>query len=278
MSSPWTDRTALTGGQYRTGANLTARQSVYAFQRPRIDLPATVLSVAQLKGTETVADIGCGNGAYLAELGRRGHRGHTIGIDLSGGMLQAARQSAPRARVLRADASQLPLANGCADVALAPHRLYHVPDPRAAIIELRRVTWPGGRVLIVLNGADHLRQLRELAAAALGPAQARDWDQRLRLDQGEDLMRSVFGRVERHDFTAELALTDSAPVAAYLRSMIPVQPLPDPDGAATTAVRAIPFGPDGVYRVRTHCGCLLATRDEQAGSSPARHYFWYAPK
>src|SRR5690242_9780433 len=36
MSSPWTDRATLTGAQYRTEANLAARQSVYAFQRPRL--------------------------------------------------------------------------------------------------------------------------------------------------------------------------------------------------------------------------------------------------
>jgi hypothetical protein len=63
MSAPWTDGRVLADGQDRTDANLLARQSVYPFQRPRIDLPATVLSLAALDGTETVADVGCGNGA-----------------------------------------------------------------------------------------------------------------------------------------------------------------------------------------------------------------------
>jgi len=40
-----------------------------------------------------------------------------------------------------------PLADGCAEVSLAPHMLYHVPDRLAAIIELRRVTRAGGPVL-----------------------------------------------------------------------------------------------------------------------------------
>ncbi len=259
MSSPWTDQRVLTGGQYRTAANLAARQSVYAFQRPRIDLPATVLSLARLDGTELVADIGCGNGTYLAELGRRGHGGAAVGVDLSAGMLKAARGAAPAAWVLRGDAARLPLADGCADVALAPHMLYHVPDPLAAITELRRVTRAGGRVLVVLNGTGHLRELRDLVATEIGPARAGGWVERLRLDEGQEMLRSVFGAVERHDFTAELALTDSAPVAAYIRSMTPVQQLADPDGAVAAAVRTIPFGPDGAFRVRTHCGCLVAT-------------------
>jgi SAM-dependent methyltransferase len=258
VSSSWTDRGALTGGQYLTDANLTARQSVYAFQRPRIDLPPAVLNLARLAGTETVADIGCGNGAYLAELIRRGHRGPAVGVDLSAGMLEAARMAAPAARLLRGDAARLPLVDDCAEVTLAPHMLYHVPDQLGAITELRRVTRQGGRVLVVLNGADHLRELKDLAASQLGQEPAGAWAEPLRLDEGQEMLRSVFGWVERHDFTAELALTDAAPVAAYLRSMTPVQQLADPSAAVATAVRAIRFGPDGVFRVRTHSGCMIA--------------------
>jgi ubiquinone/menaquinone biosynthesis C-methylase UbiE len=249
----------LTGGQYRTDANLAARQSVYAFQRPKIDLPATVLSLARLDGTETVADIGCGNGVYLAELSRRGHEGQAVGVDMSAGMLTAARRRAPGAGALCGDASRLPLADGCVDVALAPHMLYHVPDPLAAITELRRVTRPGGRVLVVLNGTDHLQELRDLVAATLSAARATGMTERLLLDAGEEMLRSVFGQVERYDFTAELMLTDSSPVAAYLRSTIPIQDVHDPGSAVAAAVRGIPFGPDGVFRVRTHCGCLVAS-------------------
>ena len=258
MSSPWTDRDTLTGGQYRTDAHLAARQSVYAFQRPKLDLAAAVLSLARLDGTETVADIGCGNGAYLAELSRRGHGGRTVGVDLSAGMVQAARQAAPGAAVLRGDAARLPLSDGCAAVTLAPHMLYHVADPLSAIAELRRVTTAGGRVLVVLNGADHLRELKDLGQQ-IGPAQAGDWAEPLRLDEGQEMLSAVFGSVQRHDFTAELALTDSAPVAAYIRSMTPVQQLADPGPAVAKAVRAIRFGRDGVFRVRTHCGCLIAS-------------------
>ena len=63
MTAPWADRDVLTGSQYRTDSNLEARRSIYAFGRPRVDLPAAVLDLAGLTGAETVADIGCGNGA-----------------------------------------------------------------------------------------------------------------------------------------------------------------------------------------------------------------------
>jgi SAM-dependent methyltransferase len=166
-----TDKSYLTAVQYQTGANLAARQSIYAFAQPKIDLVATVLGLAGLAGTETVADIGCGNGIYLAGLARRGHTGRVLGIDLSPGMLATAKAAAAGASLAVGDAAALPLADAVADATLAPHMLYHVPDPRAAVAELRRVTRPDGQLLVVLNCPDHLAELRELmlvTAAAAG--------------------------------------------------------------------------------------------------------------
>jgi len=197
--NPWADPRHLRSVQYKTEANLAARQSIYAYQDPPVDLPARVLDLAAPAETDTIADIGCGNGRYLAELARRGFPGPVIGVDLSPGMLQAARdhlnaaaasraafaagavaaalatataaggsQSLASMALISADATALPLRDGTAGITLASHMLYHVPEPAAALSELRRVTRPGGRVIIVLNGADHLRQLRAALAAAVG--------------------------------------------------------------------------------------------------------------
>ena len=68
---PWTDQSYLRESQYKTDVNLAARQSIYAYQQPRIDLARETLELAGPDGHETVADIGCGNGRYLAELARR---------------------------------------------------------------------------------------------------------------------------------------------------------------------------------------------------------------
>jgi ubiquinone/menaquinone biosynthesis C-methylase UbiE len=90
-TEPWNDAAFLRDVQYRTDANLAARQSIYAYQQPRIDLPARVIDLAAPAPGATVADVGCGNGAYLAELARRGFAGRVLGLDLSPGMLAAAR-------------------------------------------------------------------------------------------------------------------------------------------------------------------------------------------
>jgi hypothetical protein len=48
MTDPWANRDYLRGTQYKTDANLAARQSTYAYQQPRIDLAAQVLDLAAL--------------------------------------------------------------------------------------------------------------------------------------------------------------------------------------------------------------------------------------
>lgn len=260
----FTDRAYLTNVQYRTPQNLAARQSVYAYQQPQLDLIGTVLDLAALRGPETVADVGCGSGAYLAGLARRGHAGRMLGVDLSPGMLAAARQASPACGLLAGDAAALPLADGVADVTLAPHMLNHVPRRLAAAREFRRVTRPGGAVLVVLNGQDHLAELQDLiietAAAAWWGLRADEIKADyglLTLDSGEELLSGVFESVERHDFAAELRLPAVEPVTRYVASMRVTQAMPDPAGFAAAVSARLAPGPDGTFRVRTHSGVLL---------------------
>jgi SAM-dependent methyltransferase len=264
LTDPWADRSFLRDVQYRTDANLAARQSVYSYQEPRIDLQGMVIDLAAPAPGETVCDVGCGNGMYLAELARRGFAGRVLGLDLSTGMLAAARErldpldTVGAVGLLAADATALPLPDGAADLTLAMHMLYHVPTPSRALRELRRVTRPGGRVIIVLNGPDHLQELRAIVAEARGDE---IWGQqeRLRLDGGEALARPYFSTVTRHDFVSELRLPNPEPVADYVRSMAGTQHSADPDRLVAAVVSRFPATPGAVFRVTTHSGCLICT-------------------
>lgn len=256
----WTDRYRLRDVQYRTDANLAARQSIYADQHPRLDLPALVFGQVALAADETVADIGCGNGAYLAELARRGHVGPVLGVDLSVGMLRAARSRAPAALLAAGDAAALPLRDEVSGLTLAMHMLYHVPDPRAAVREVRRITRRGGQVLVVLNGEDHLRELHDLISAARQEITGGEPPPplRLRLDEGMRLLASEFTSVTRHDFTSELRIAEPGPIENYVRSMPIAQDLPDPGALAAAVASRIPRDQEP-FCIRTHTGCLVCS-------------------
>lgn len=137
--------------QYGDDRNLASRQAIYRFRRPGPDLHDWALDLAALAGDEGILDIGCGNGRYLQRLAQRGHRGPVTGVDLSVGMRPA----------VVADAEALPCRDGAADVVLCMHVLYHVPEQRRAVAELRRAA--RGRAIVATNSVEHLREMDDLA-------------------------------------------------------------------------------------------------------------------
>jgi ArsR family transcriptional regulator len=100
----------------------------------------------------TVADIGTGTGILAAELHRLGLR--VIAIDHSARMLEAARskldaEGATEIELRRGEVSDLPLADGEVDAALAHMVLHYLPSPGEAIREMARSVKPDGVVIVV---------------------------------------------------------------------------------------------------------------------------------
>lgn len=262
----WSDAAFLRNVQYATANNLAARQAIYLYQQPRIPIYDWALDLAELAGDETILDIGCGNGGYLASLYRHGHAGATVGLDFSMGMLESTRMAASeggRAQlVVQGDAAALPFSTGSADVALAMHMLYHVPDRARALEELRRVVQPGGRVLLVLNGSAHLAELRALVREALvdtGRAASAAAAESIDLDGGEKLASERF-TVERYDSRAQLVVPEVAPVLAYVRSMNFIQSsMPEEDSLLRLVESRVSeqIAAEGAFRITTAAGCLV---------------------
>ncbi|MFL5780300.1 MAG: class I SAM-dependent methyltransferase [Thermoleophilaceae bacterium] len=87
---------------------------------------------------ERLVEIGCGDGALLAELERRGAAGALTGFDVSDEAVRAARARGLTA-VVAFDGQRLPVGADAFDVALLSHVLEHVDDPAALLREAARV-------------------------------------------------------------------------------------------------------------------------------------------
>jgi demethylmenaquinone methyltransferase/2-methoxy-6-polyprenyl-1,4-benzoquinol methylase len=95
----------------------------------------------QLPASSTVLDIACGTGDLCRELASQGLR--PTGIDLSYGMLAAARTSAP---LLQGDALRLPLPDGSVDGVTCGFALRNLVELAPFFAELHRIVRPGGRI------------------------------------------------------------------------------------------------------------------------------------
>ena len=96
-----------------------------------------------------VLDVGCGTGATLAAILDTRPQTHASGVDLSPGMVAVARaRLGDRARLDIADAEDLPAGDASFDLVLCVDSLHHYPHPEAALAEMRRVTRPGGGLVL----------------------------------------------------------------------------------------------------------------------------------
>ncbi len=84
-------------------------------------------------------DVGCGDGALLAELARRGFGGRLHGVELSAAAAAIARRALGEDTVDVFDGSSLPIGAGCYELGILSHVLEHVPDPAALLAETARV-------------------------------------------------------------------------------------------------------------------------------------------
>lgn len=92
----------------------------------------------------TVLDLACGTGDLCRELQAAGLR--PVGLDLSFGMLAAARTSAP---LVQADALALPVPEGDADGVTCGFALRNLVALEPFLRELARVVRPGGRIALL---------------------------------------------------------------------------------------------------------------------------------
>jgi ubiquinone/menaquinone biosynthesis C-methylase UbiE len=252
--------------QYGDDRNLKARQSIYAFQQPVLDIWGGSLERAGLRGTERILDIGCGNGMYLGALRVRGHRGPVIAGDMSEGMLRAARTVAGADPLLVTDVQALPFADNSFDVTLAMHMMYHVPNRAVAIAELRRVLRSDGVALVLTNSRRHFAELDDLlvecAAAATGVERApvRTFVT-FTLENAEPELAEQFSSIELCTFTSELVVDEIEPVLDYARSMGAF--MADDSSRLDGVLReldqrvAAVIAADGAFRVTTESGCFV---------------------
>jgi SAM-dependent methyltransferase len=84
-------------------------------------------------------DVGCGDGALLCELRRRGFGGRLSGVEISDAAVAIARERVEIDSVARFDGVNLTERDAAYDLGILSHVLEHAPDPPALLAEVARV-------------------------------------------------------------------------------------------------------------------------------------------
>ncbi len=83
-------------------------------------------------------EVGCGDGALLSELHRRGFGGRLAGVEITQAAVEIARTRAEIDSVELYDGLHLPATDGEYDLGIVSHVLEHVPDPPVLLGEIAR--------------------------------------------------------------------------------------------------------------------------------------------
>ncbi len=104
-----------------------------------------LLGIVPIDGSERVLDLGCGLGHLLAKLS--GSSDRALGVELSE---YAALRAHEHGQVLLADVERgLPFRDRVFDVVFAKDVVEHIGDLEIVMRELKRITRPDGRIVIV---------------------------------------------------------------------------------------------------------------------------------
>jgi SAM-dependent methyltransferase len=83
-------------------------------------------------------EVGCGDGALLCELHRRGFGGSLSGVEITEAAVAIARERAQIDAVALYDGVHLPHADASRDLGILSHVLEHVPEPASLLAEVAR--------------------------------------------------------------------------------------------------------------------------------------------
>ena len=166
---------------YRTGHDLDDREIAARYSRivrhvsmPRYFYCYVADRVARLPGIASALDVGCGNGYLLEQIAARRPDVALTGLEPSPGLVASARdRSRGRWTVAQGSATDLPFPRALFDLVTMTEVFEHLKQPAAALVGLRAMLRPGGRLLITTPNMSAYRPFWRLAERVPVPGIAR---------------------------------------------------------------------------------------------------------
>jgi ubiquinone/menaquinone biosynthesis C-methylase UbiE len=225
------DQQYLKEEQYKDSSNLDARVAIH--QRFSTNLQGWYNwifdELVKLPADVKILELGCGPAYMWKECADRIPEGWIITLtDLSEGMLDSAwRNLVPLGRSFKFEqmgAQSISYNDETFDVVIANHMLYHVPDSKKALGEIKRTLKKDGILFATTVGETHMQEMWKLLQRASGGQQGLI-DLSFTLENGKEQLQEFFSTIELTRYTDNLRVTDLEIIMAYLQSMSSTQDL-----------------------------------------------------
>lgn len=211
--------------QYVTTNPLQVRIETHQrYSERQIDLNRLGRQALELSGSESILDVGCGPGEFIASLRTAGHRGRLVGFDRSAAMIAAAPARERDAEWLVGDVEHLPFEDAEFTRVAARHMLYYVADIAAALAELARVTSDNGVFLATTNAVETTPRISDLyldLLLAFGCPVQRHAEGEFHTEDAVRLLSEVWNNVEETIIDNAFVFTTPEPIVRYVATLLP---------------------------------------------------------
>ncbi len=208
--------------QYKTSDNLNTRISIHEkYSTNKQPFGDWIVSHYNIAPGMKILELGCGTGdMWVKHLDLLSSGTELTLTDFSAGMLETAKAKLPALPNIAyqvIDIQNIPYPDDSFDIVIANMMLYHVPDLRRGLSEVRRVLKPGGKFYCATFGQHGIHEyvaelLRDLGVSGHVSGT-------FTLQNGGGSLKQHFDTVTRCDREDGLAITDIRDFADYIRSL-----------------------------------------------------------
>lgn len=218
--------------QYRNTDNLALRKSLHdKYSVNKMGFQNWMFGQYPFRAGMKVLELGSGRGelwnAYLDDDILQGYGMDITLSDFSEGMVDHLRQNymGRGMSVRKIDISDIPFEDETFDLVIANSMLYHVKDIDRALSEVRRVLKKDGLFYCSTLGRNGMTQYLYHALDELGIPYHHSLNISFTLQNGTELLRKQFAKVERRDYEDALEIDCIEDYLAYIYSMASLQGL-----------------------------------------------------
>ena len=218
--------------QYKNINNLKLRKGLHEkYGTNKVGLHKWMFDQYPFCSKMKVLELGSGRGElweyYFENEELKGYDMDITLSDLSDGMVEHIRQSYSRERisVRKIDILDIPYENEAFDLIIANAMLYHVKDIDLALAEVRRVLKKNGVFYCSTSGENGMIQYLYRALDELGIPCNHESNISFSLQNGMQLLKKQFNKVERRDYEDALEIDVVEDYLEYIYSMASMQGL-----------------------------------------------------